>query len=184
MSSSAGFSRRGRNLWKSVSKILRLLISVVLLGVLAARTDWAQVASAFAGLRLEWWLAAAGVYLAVQVLSALRWKVLAGPLGFDQPLRRFTGFYFIGMFFNLFLPTSVGGDVVRAWYLDGGSGRRLAAFVSSFVDRLSGLTVLVGMACVATAFCPPGTPAWVTWSAWAAGVCTLAGLLSLPVLAR
>ena len=51
-------------------------------------------------------------------------RLLAGPLGFRQPLRRFVAVYFVGMFFSLALPTSVGGDVVRAWYLDGRSGRR------------------------------------------------------------
>jgi hypothetical protein len=59
------------------------------------------------------------------------------------------------------LPTSVGGDVVRAWYLDGRSGRRLAAFVSVLVDRASGLLVLVALACAATLVCPIELPAWV-----------------------
>ena len=88
------------------------------------RTDWAQVADAFARLRPGPWLAAAAVYTAAQVVSAWRWQLLARPLGFDRPLRNFAGFYFIGMFFNLVLPTSVGGDAVRAWYLDGRPSRR------------------------------------------------------------
>jgi uncharacterized membrane protein YbhN (UPF0104 family) len=167
-----------------VSKILRFVISVGLLGWLAARTDWDQIGRAFHRLRPEWWLAAVGLYVAVQVLSAYRWRLLAGPLGFDRPLRHLTGFYFIGMFFNLFLPTSVGGDVVRAWYLDGGSGRRLAAFLSVFIDRLSGLVVLLAMASVAMALCPIALPAWVPCSVWGCGGGALAGLLLLPLLVR
>jgi uncharacterized membrane protein YbhN (UPF0104 family) len=167
-----------------VNKILRLVISVVLLGWLASRTDWGQVGETFGQLRLAWWLGAVGLYVAIQVVSAFRWQVVARPLGFRQSLAAFTGFYFIGMFFNLFLPTSVGGDVVRAWYLDGGTGRRLSAFLSAFVDRFSGLLLLLGLACVAAAFCPPGLPAWICYSAWGTGACALVALIMLPAVAR
>ena len=145
----------------TMRKGLRLLGSVVLLGWLAWRTDWRQVGDAFLHLRWALWTAALGVYTLTQLVSALRWGLLARPLGFRRPAWHFVGFYFIGMFFNLFLPTSVGGDVVRAWYLDGGSGRRLAAFLGSFIDRLSGLLALLAMACVALAFCPIPLPDWV-----------------------
>jgi uncharacterized membrane protein YbhN (UPF0104 family) len=167
-----------------LGKKVRLLISALLLAWLAWHTDWGQVGGAFGRLRLEWWLAAFGLYAVTQVLSALRWQLLSRPLGFGQSLRQFTGYYYVGMFFNLFLPTSVGGDVVRAWYLDGGSGRRLAAFLSAFVDRFSGLLVLIALACVALPFCPARVPSQVAWSVWGSGGCALLGLLLLPALTR
>src|SRR5437879_5484493 len=86
------------------------------------------------------------------------------------------------MFFNLFLPTSVGGDVVRAWYLGGGS--ELSAFLSVLVDRLSGLAVLISLACVAVILCPITLPGWIMASVWCtAGSALAAGLLA-PVLIR
>src|SRR5581483_5086668 len=105
----------------------------------AWRVDWRQVGEVFAALRIELWLAAVAVYLGTQLASAARWRLLARPLGLRHSLREFAGFYCIGMYFNLILPTSVGGDVVRAWYLDRRTGRRLTAFLSVFIDRLSGL---------------------------------------------
>ena len=36
---------------------------------------------------------------------------------------RYLAYYFIGMFFNLILPTSIGGDMVRTWYLATREGR-------------------------------------------------------------
>jgi uncharacterized membrane protein YbhN (UPF0104 family) len=170
-----------------VRKTLRLLISVALLGWLAWRTPWNQIGQAFQHLRLGLWLAALGTLLLTQVVSALRWRLLARPLGFAHSLGQMTGFYFIGMYFNLILPTSVGGDVVRTWYLDGKSGRAMAAFVSVFVDRLSGLLVLLALACVAAAVCPVdlGKDAWwVRWSVWGTAGCALCGGLALPPLAR
>ena len=117
---------------------LRWAVSLGALTWLATRVDWPHLAATVQGVEWGWWLAAFAVFLATQLTSGLRWQWLARPLGFTQSLGRFTQLYFVGMFFNLFLPTSVGGDVVRAWYLDGGSGRRLGAFLSVFVDRLSG----------------------------------------------
>jgi uncharacterized membrane protein YbhN (UPF0104 family) len=166
-----------------VNKLLRIGVSGVLLGWIAWHTDWIQVGHAFARLRVELWLAAIATLALSQVVSALRWQMLARPLGFDRPLWQYTSFYFIGMYFNLVLPTSVGGDVVRAWYLDGGSGRRLAAFVAVLLDRLSGLVVLLAMACVATAVCSLDLPAWIPGSVWGATGGTALGLLLLPLAA-
>jgi uncharacterized protein (TIRG00374 family) len=147
-------------------KKLKIVVSVALLAWLAWRTDWHQVRETFGQLRVSLWLAALGVYGVAQLCSSLRWQMLARPLGFEQPLSHFLGYYFIGMFFNLMLPTSVGGDVVRACYLDERSGRKLAAFVSVFVDRCSGLLVLLALACGAVLFCPLTLPPWVAWSVW------------------
>src|SRR5690606_1292975 len=45
-------------------------------------------------------------------LSALRWKLVLGPSA--PTLRNLFRIYLIGWFFSLFLPTSVGGDAIRA----------------------------------------------------------------------
>jgi uncharacterized protein (TIRG00374 family) len=137
-------------------KLLRVAITVFLLGLLAwrMRGDWERIRDYFADLRLGYWLLAVGVFLVAQLASSVRWRWLARPLGFDQGPWRFLGYYFVGMFFNLVLPTSVGGDVVRAWYLDEHSGRRLPAFVSVFADRVSGLLVLLVFACLGVVFSP------------------------------
>ena len=163
-----------------LNKLLRLTVSIALLTRLALWTDWGPVRSSFADMRWEYWMAAVGLLIVAQVISAWRWKLYADRLGLARPLGRLTGFYFIGMFFNLMLPTSVGGDVVRAWYLDGQSGQRLPAFASVLLDRLNGLVVLVALACLAVTLSPLVLPAWITWSVWgvaAGGTLGLAGLL-------
>jgi uncharacterized protein (TIRG00374 family) len=167
-----------------VSKKLRLAGSVALLAFLAWRTDWRQLLTAFAGLRAGWWLLAVALYAVTQAASGLRWRLLARPLGFRQPLRQFIAIYFVGMFFNLFLPTSVGGDVVRAWYLDGGSRRKMPAFLSVFADRASGLLMLIAIACVAVAASPLDLPPRIPWVVYGAGAAAVVGLAVLMVLTR
>ena len=90
-------------------RLLRLTVSAAILGVLAAKTDWAQGTAHVRGLHWAGAGAAFAVLLAAQVVSAVRWQWLAQPLGFDGPLRHYITAYFVGMFFNLLLPTSVGG---------------------------------------------------------------------------
>lgn len=163
-----------------MSRILRIVVSVLLLGVLAWRTDWDHVGRAFVHLRLDLWLAAVAVLIGTQVVSARRWQLMARPLGFERSFLQLIGFYFIGMYFNLLLPTSVGGDVVRAWYLDGGSRRRVKSFASVFLDRLSGVLVLVAMACVGVVLSPLALPTWIPWFVAGVGCCAVGGLIALP----
>jgi glycosyltransferase 2 family protein len=168
----------------SATKWLRIMVSVLLLAAICWQTDWRHVGAALYSLRAEFWLAAFGLLLVSQIVSTLRWRLFARALRFENGLRQMTGYYFIGMFFNLVLPTSVGGDVIRAWYLDGKSERKLAAFASVFLDRLNGLMVLVAMACTAVLFSPLALPAWIPWSVAGIAGSGLLGLAALPLALR
>ena len=53
---------------------------------------------------------------------------------------------FIGVFFNNFLPTSVGGDVVKGYYVSKKSGRTLESFSAVVADRFLGLLTFVVIA--------------------------------------
>jgi hypothetical protein len=167
-----------------LSKKLRVVASALVVAWLAWQTDWGQVRAAVARLCWPLWGLAVGLYALTQVISSLRWQMLARPLGFRRPLGHYVGFYFIGMLFNNVLPTSVGGDVVRGWYLDNHSGRRLHAFVSVLAERGSGLLVLLALACVAAAVYPHELPARTIWMVWGVAGSALAGLAALPLLLR
>jgi glycosyltransferase 2 family protein len=163
---------------------LRVVVSFGILAWLGSRMDWSHVVEAFRGLRWGYWVAAVGLYVACQLLCCIRWMWLSRPLGFTQSPARFSSIYFVGMFFNLFLPTSVGGDAVRAVYLANGSGRRLPAILSVLLDRLSGVVVLIGVACVAASLSPIELPQQFRLTIYGLGSCAGIGLLSLPLLAR
>jgi hypothetical protein len=167
---------------------VRILGSAVLLAVIAWRLDWGHVAAAFGRLRAGSLLAAVLLFAGLQVVSGLRWRLLARAQGFDGSPLRYVAYYFIGSFFNLALPTSVGGDVVRVWYLAGqdgagpAAGRRLAAFLSVLADRVNGVVVLVVLACVSAAVCPTPLKPWIVWTVAGVGTTTVVGLAAVPVL--
>jgi uncharacterized membrane protein YbhN (UPF0104 family) len=83
-----------------------------------------------------------GLAMLVQVVAGIRWAELARPLGFDFPRRMFVWRFFEGMFFSLCLPSSIGGDVVKAYRIGDTTPRRLLAGCSVLADRLTGLSAL------------------------------------------
>lgn len=163
---------------------LRIVGSGVLVTLLAWRMDWPQLGEAFARLDLGYWLGALLVFLLAQLLSSVRWQWIARPLGFDQPWSRFVALYYLGMFFNLVLPTSVGGDVVRAWYLGAPSGRRGAALLSVLAERASGLAVLILLACAAVVTVYDQVPPWMSWLTFTLGLGLVCGMALLPISPR
>lgn len=89
-----------------------------------------------------WWLAGMATAVLVQVVAGIRWAELARPLGFAFPRRLFVWRFFEGMFFSLCLPSSIGGDVVKAYRIGDTTPRRLLAGCSVVADRLTGLSAL------------------------------------------
>lgn len=94
-----------------------------------------------------WWLLAAMVSAgACEFFGIIRWQLFLKMLHLQVPLSETSRLFFIGAFFNQFLPGTTGGDVVRVLYLmRAHPGHRTAGFLSVAVDRLLAMLVLVAM---------------------------------------
>lgn len=101
-------------------------------------------------------LAAVLLFLASTFLNAHRWQLLASAVGLNQPFKKMVQFCFVGLFFNLFLPSTVGGDFSRCYYLSKGTGKYAHAFYSVLADRTIGIAVLFAFASVGILFGPGG----------------------------
>lgn len=91
-------------------------------------------------------LTSVAVGVVVNMSSALKWWMLIRARAIDAGYWRVFSYYLVGQFYNLFLPTSVGGDVVRSYELGKFSGRRADALASVFVERYTGVLVLLAVA--------------------------------------
>ena len=89
-----------------------------------------------------------------QCLSAYRWGRLSALVERPVPLVRMLQLYYSGMFFNLCLPTSIGGDVVRVVGLSRQGGSKSAALASVFMDRNVGLSALLLVGMIASVLWP------------------------------
>jgi uncharacterized membrane protein YbhN (UPF0104 family) len=124
--------------------VLKILISVVLLGFLLQYTGLEKTLSRLSRANLWYVPVGVAVYLMGQLISAYRWKFLSAALGFKLALREFYDYYLIGMFFNLFLPGAIGGDMLRMYYLAKSANRRKReALLTLLAERGVGLVALL-----------------------------------------
>jgi len=128
-------------------KIIQVLVTIGLLWWLlhdpTRRTDMSE---AIARADLWWFLAAMVSAGACEFFGIIRWQLFLKMLHLQVPLAETTRLFFIGAFFNQFLPGTTGGDVVRVLYLmREHPEHRTAGFLSVAVDRLLAMLVLVAM---------------------------------------
>jgi uncharacterized protein (TIRG00374 family) len=110
-------------------------------------------------------------------VQVLRWRMLLKARGLPHEVGRVFKLCMAGSFFNLCLPGSTGGDVVKAYYAARGSGRRTEAVMSVLFDRVTGLVSLVLLGGVSGLF--------ILWNPVARGVTMMvwAGLTALGLVA-
>jgi uncharacterized protein (TIRG00374 family) len=95
--------------------VVRLAVSACLVSLLLTTTDFGRIVQILAGARPLPLLAALGLFFLGMLFSACRWRLVLRACTPEPPsVPSLARVVFIGMFFNLFLPSTVGGDVVRA----------------------------------------------------------------------
>ena len=149
-----------------------------MLAFLFSRLNWTGFFDQLSHVRHAYLLPAVFAYLLVQVACAYRWKVLAELQGLSAPMKKFVLYYYIGMFLNLFLPSSIGGDIGRCYLLSKGRAHMKQAVLSVLADRGIGFAAMtaIGLAALSQSSIPVIPPAlrWV--------LCILGGLLLLVFL--
>jgi glycosyltransferase 2 family protein len=91
-----------------------------------------------------WIGAAIGAYVVVEFAAAARWQILLKVQQINLSIRRMLGLFFIGMFYNQFLPGGTGGDIVKTYLLlKEAPEKKLGALLAVMFDRLIGLVALI-----------------------------------------
>lgn len=129
----------------------KLLVSGCLLGLLFWRVDRAAFLRSVEALPVSVFVGCVGLYTLGYVISTLRWQRLLAAEGIHLSLWRLILVYFEAAFFNLFLPTLIGGDIVRGYTIYRLTRGHDASIASILVDRLSGFAAMVVIALVALA---------------------------------
>ena len=124
---------------------LKFAVTVALLWFVVDKVDLAPVVQKLRTMQLLWAIAAVTALTAQLLLAGIRWHYVGQLLSAEINLRLALRLVFVGQFFNQVLPTSVGGDGVRAWLVsrEGIPVRR--AIVSIICDRIVGLIILTGI---------------------------------------
>jgi len=140
---------------RTASTILKVAVTLALYALVLYKIDVRQFLGRLREAHLGWVVLGVAAYAAGQWLSAWRWWLLLRPVQLTVPYLRMVAFYFIGMFFNHFLPTIIGGDAVKAILLARETGAPARSTMSVFMERNVGLLALLTIATVAAFVAPP-----------------------------
>ena len=132
--------------------LIKLAVSSLLLGVLFWRVDRAAFLRSLQTLPLPLLLGCGGLYILGYIISIIRWQRLLRAEGIHLSLWRLGLVYFQGAFFNLFLPTLIGGDIVRGYFIYKMTRGHDASVASILVDRLTGFAALILIAVTSLTF--------------------------------
>ena len=130
---------------KTLLTILQIAVTIGLLWwVFHDPEKRAQMAEALRQAKWSWLWIGVGVFFGCTVLATVRWKILLNVQGIDMGWVRTWQLFMIGMFFNLFMLGSTGGDVVKMFLaMREARSNKAAALLSVFMDRVIGMMALI-----------------------------------------
>ena len=135
--------------------MLRAIVAAAFCWVLATAVRQADVVHLFSGLRPAW-LAASVLCTVIMVSASCRkWQLLLELHGANHSWIRLMRLYLTGYLFTNLLPTSIGGDGVRILYAGRDTGSTATVAVSVFLERGTGLLLLLTLVLV-TPWWSPG----------------------------
>jgi uncharacterized protein (TIRG00374 family) len=79
------------------------------------------------------------IFITAQIIIGFRWWLLLRSQSVFITFVSAVRLHFLGLFYNNCMPGSVGGDLIRAWYVTKHTEKRFEAALSVFIDRVVGL---------------------------------------------
>ncbi len=127
---------------QKLALVVKVGVSAALLYFVLRKVDLASVGNRLHDINFIWLAAALGVLTVQMLLNAFRWRLIAELCSIFVTFRRTFRFIMIGIFFNQALPSSIGGDAVRAWLLVRDGASWASSTYSVLIDRIVGLFAL------------------------------------------
>jgi len=166
----------------SIARILfaaKIAIGLTLCAVIVAKIDWQAASSSLAETGAGLVAVMFGILVALVFLSAYKWRLLLSIHGIEYSTLRLSRYYFVALFFNNFLPTSIGGDGYRIYKTMHNGRSRASAVIAVAMERLTGLGTLVALGVASAALLAVGKPVML-----AIGVVAAACIGAAPIAWR
>jgi glycosyltransferase 2 family protein len=153
---------------KTIFNILRIVISLGLIIFLISYLDLRKIGDTASLIWTQHPLylpLVVAIGLLLMVLEAYRLQQVLQVQGIHLPLLRLTRYCFIGIFFNNILPTSIGGDVAKGFYIARDTGKKTEPFVALVIVRIIAAACLTVVTVIAIGFgydqLPNSTPIYM-----------------------
>jgi len=126
--------------------MLRVAVTLSIIIILVRKVNFTGLGRVLRDLNITFFLSALGLSFFAQVLNAVRWKIILSGLETKVSLVRLIYLQLVGIFFNAFMPTSIGGEAIKAYYLSRLTGKSADSVSSVIAVRLIGLFSLLLLA--------------------------------------
>jgi uncharacterized protein (TIRG00374 family) len=142
---------------------LKILVSALLITWIISRTDLGRVWELAREMQWFWMVILFGLNLLGYWINSQRWRILLAAQGVRASTSALIRSFLVGTFFNQFLPTSIGGDIVRAMDLGPKCGSRTKSLSIIAFDRFVGILVLYVFTCAGLLFKQSGLTGGLVW---------------------
>ncbi len=122
------------------------------------------------------WLVVLAGYIGTHLIGVTKWRLMVSLAGAEISWPVAARCYFAGLFANMFLPSIVGGDVVRAGLGMTAGKSRASVLLGSFLDRLLDVLALAGVGAFGALMLPTALDARSRRIFWMFAAVSLAGL--------
>ncbi len=165
---------------------VKLSVSIILLVVLFSRIDVARLWATARVASVPWLLVALIVYVVSALAAVWRWGLLLEAQHVHMSSPTLLGSFLVAAYFNNFLPSNIGGDVIRIRDSARVAGSKTLATTVVLMDRVLGLMALVFVAAVGATTVgrlhhtpAPIWPVWL-WTGFLAGAAAMTPAVFAP----
>jgi uncharacterized protein (TIRG00374 family) len=113
-----------------------------------------QVWQALRALPAQLWIIALCVYFAGHCIGVTKWRLMVNLAGAELTVPQAARCYLAGLFGSLFLPSLIGGDLVRAALALRLGRSKAGVLLASFLDRILDFTALAMLAAIGAVLVP------------------------------
>lgn len=128
---------------RKIILVSKIVVSCILLIYLFNKIDITAILAAMKSAKLHILVLSFSLPAVGYIVSALRWQVLLNAQNIRLSLWKLVRYYLEGAFFNNFLPTTIGGDIVRTYEVSKSSMSMTQSFTIIIVERLTGIFALI-----------------------------------------
>ena len=129
---------------------MKVVISVALFSYVVAKVSPGNVWEVVRHANPFYLWAAGGLFLLSNLIGSWLWARLLRAQGVTIPYQKAAAYYFVGLFFNNFLPSNVGGDIARISDASKHATSVSSVFSATLMDRLIGVVAMAALAVIAS----------------------------------
>lgn len=150
--------------------VLKFVVSGGALYIVFVNIDWSQSKDAFLNANIGWLAAATFFFIVSKIIASIRLNLYFKDIGLNLSEKYNLRLYWIGMFYNMFLPGGIGGDGYKVYLLKKHTDLKVKPLVqATLLDRISGMVALMILGGIGYLFVDQeGLPSMLNYIDWAA----------------